>query len=320
MNENENNRPNAASDNISLEDLRNSYLQNDDSENAAGAQEDESGSVGSDYASAGNSEDAPQGDIGGMPNGQTVPNGYDARFGSAMGVSAQNDRLSELTAENEALKRQLAAASEAAVANAADANGKVAEVLSGEDLPTFDDEEYSFASDSERREMMGNYTKALIDYAVRKAQTDVLNRVAPLIDEYDKTVENAAFDNALQDLGSSPEFSDITSYKDDIRRLCERDEFKGMKPYQRVALSALVAKGMRASPAAQSESDIGSQADAILRNDALMKELEMRKARKLDSARGNFPVQSASGGLSSAAYVPPRKAQSIEELRDLYSE
>lgn len=96
-------------------------------------------------------------------------------------------------------------------------------------------------------------------------------------------------------MGASAEFEDIGSYKDDIRRLSEREEFKGMKPYQRATLAALIAKGMHVSPAAKNEPDIGTRADEILNDPALMKELEMRRARKMNDSRGDYPAQSASG-------------------------
>lgn len=318
MNENENS---TERNDITLEDLRNSYLE------TAGASGEEDASAAGEGASGG----MPQGGAAGgaepsvsSPSadgeGAAIPQngGYNERFGAAMDLSQQNDRMNALMAENAALKEQLATANAAASANAENANAAVAQTLTGDDLPKFDDEEYSFASDAERREIMGNYTRALVDYAVKKAQSDVLNRVAPLIDEYDHAVENAEFDNALKSLGASPEFADIASYSDDIRRLSAREEFKGMKPYQRVALTALIAKGMRTNPAAQENADIGSQADAVLNNEALMKEIELRKARRINDSRGDYPAQSASGGLSSAAYQLPRKAQSIEELRSLY--
>ena len=49
-----------------------------------------------------------------------------------------------------------------------------------------------------------------------------------------------------------------------------------------------------------------------------MKEIELRKARSLNERRGDYPTQVASGGLSAAAYMPPKKASSIEELRGMY--
>lgn len=314
MNENENNVGNK---DITLEDLRNSYLENtgvsaEPTTPDDGANGTLQGTAGGEEPSAGSqSADGEGAEI--LQNG-----GYNERFGAAMDLSQQSDRMNALMAENAALKEQLAAASAAASTNAESANAAVAQTLTGDALPEFDDEEYSFASDAERREIMGNYTRALVDYAVKKAQSDVLNRVAPLIDEYDHAVENAEFDNALKSLGASPEFADIASYSDDIRRLSEREEFKGMKPYQRVALTALIAKGMRTNPAVQENADIGSQADAVLNNEALMKEIELRKARRINDSRGDYPAQSASGGLSSAAYQLPRKARSIEELRSLY--
>ena len=309
MNENENG---TERNDITLEDLRNSYLESTGASDEARTPED--GAKGTSQG-ASNGEESSAGSTSADGEGAKIPQngGYNERFGAAMDLSQQSDRMNALMAENAALKEQLAAASAAASANAA-----VAQTLTGDALPEFDEEEYSFASDAERREMMSNYTRALVDYAVKKAQSDVLNRVAPLIDEYDHAVENAEFENALKSLGASPEFADIASYSDDIRRLSEREEFKGMKPYQRVALTALIAKGMRTNPAAQNEADIGSQADAVLNNAALMKEIELRKARRINDSRGDYPAQSASGGLSSAAYQLPRKARSIEELRSLY--
>lgn len=314
MNENENA---TERNDITLEDLRNSYLESTGASDEATTQDDGSKGV-SQGASSG--EESSAGSTSADGKGAEIPQngGYNERFGAAMDLSQQSDRMNALMAENAALKQQLAAANAAASANAENANAAVAQTLTGDDLPKFDDEEYSFASDAERREIMGNYTRALVDYAVKKAQSDVLNRVAPLIDEYDHAVENAEFENALKSLGTSPEFADIASYSDDIRRLSEREEFKGMKPYQRVALTALIAKGMRTNPSAQNEADIGSQADAVLNNAALMKEIELRKARRINDSRGDYPAQSASGGLSSAAYQLPRKARSIEELRSLY--
>ena len=314
MNENENA---TERNDITLEDLRNSYLESTGASDEATTQDDGSKGVSQ---GASNGEESSAGSTSDDDEGAKIPQsgGYNERFGAAMDLSQQSDRMNALMAENAALKQQLAAASAAASANAESANAAVAQTLTGDALPEFDEEEYSFASDAERREIMGNYTRALVDYAVKKAQSDVLNRVAPLIDEYDHAVENAEFENALKSLGASPEFADIASYSDDIRRLSEREEFKGMKPYQRVALTALIAKGMRTNPAAQNEADIGSQADAVLNNAALMKEIELRKARRINDSRGDYPAQSASGGLSSAAYQLPRKARSIEELRSLY--
>ena len=314
MNENENA---TERNDITLEDLRNSYLESTGASDEARTPDD--GSKGTSQG-ASNGEESSAGSTSADGEGAKIPQsgGYNERFGAAMDLSQQSDRMNALMAENAALKEQLAAASAAASANAESANAAVAQTLTGDALPEFDEEEYSFASDAERREIMGNYTRALVDYAVKKAQSDVLNRVAPLIDEYDHAVENAEFENALKSLGASPEFADIASYSDDIRRLSEREEFKGMKPYQRVALTALIAKGMRTNPSAQNEADIGSQADAVLNNAALMKEIELRKARRINDSRGDYPAQSASGGLSSAAYQLPRKARSIEELRSLY--
>ena len=314
MNENENA---TERNDITLEDLRNSYLESTGASDEARTPDD--GSKGTSQG-ASNGEESSAGSTSDDDEGAKIPQsgGYNERFGAAMDLSQQSDRMNALMAENAALKQQLAAASAAASTNAESANVTVAQTLTGDALPEFDEEEYSFASDAERREIMGNYTRALVDYAVKKAQSDVLNRVAPLIDEYDHAVENAEFENALKSLGASPEFADIASYSDDIRRLSEREEFKDMKPYQRVALTALIAKGMRTNPAAQNEADIGSQADAVLNNAALMKEIELRKARRINDSRGDYPAQSASGGLSSAAYQLPRKARSIEELRSLY--
>ena len=314
MNENENA---TERNDITLEDLRNSYLESTGASDEATTQDDGSKGVSQ---GASNGEESSAGSTSADGEGAEIPQsgGYNERFGAAMDLSQQSDRMNALMAENAALKQQLAAANAAASTNAESANVTVAQTLTGDALPEFDEEEYSFASDAERREMMSNYTRALVDYAVKKAQSDVLNRVAPLIDEYDHAVENAEFENALKSLGASPEFADIASYSDDIRRLSEREEFKGMKPYQRVALTALIAKGMRTNPSAQNEADIGSQADAVLNNAALMKEIELRKARRINDSRGDYPAQSASGGLSSAAYQLPRKARSIEELRSLY--
>ena len=314
MNENENA---TERNDITLEDLRNSYLESTGASDEARTPDD--GSKGTSQG-ASNGEESSAGSTSDDYEGAKIPQsgGYNERFGAAMDLSQQSDRMNALMAENAALKEQLAAASAAASANAESANAAVAQTLTGDALPEFDEEEYSFASDAERREIMGNYTRALVDYAVKKAQSDVLNRVAPLIDEYDHAVENAEFENALKSLGASPEFADIASYSDDIRRLSEREEFKGMKPYQRVALTSWIAKGMRTNPSAQNEADIGSQADAVLNNAALMKEIELRKARRINDSRGDYPAQSASGGLSSAAYQLPRKARSIEELRSLY--
>ena len=314
MNENENA---TERNDITLEDLRNSYLESTGASDEARTSDDGAKGVSQ---GASNGEESSAGSTSADGEGAEIPQsgGYNERFGAAMDLSQQSDRMNALMAENAALKEQLAAANAAASTNAESANVTVAQTLTGDALPEFDEEEYSFASDAERREMMSNYTRALVDYAVKKAQSDVLNRVAPLIDEYDHAVENAEFENALKSLGASPEFADIASYSDDIRRLSEREEFKGMKPYQRVALTALIAKGMRTNPSAQNEADIGSQADAVLNNAALMKEIELRKARRINDSRGDYPAQSASGGLSSAAYQLPRKARSIEELRSLY--
>lgn len=309
---------------ITLEDLREGYFADSDEEN-------ETGYAPNEVIPAEESSEAAQVNV--QENESPIPSAdADAEnIGAASGnVTSNGDimrrysdsmehmqGIEQLREENEALKAALAKANASESLQAKDVNAAVADTLTGNDMPSFDDESYSFASDAERKQMMTEYTRALVDYAVNKAQTDMLSRVAPLLDEHDKALESVAFDGALKELCSSSEFSDIDAYGDDVRRLCERDEFKGMKPYQRVTLAALVARGMHNSPAGE-EKDLGKKADEILENEALMRELETRKAMRLHNSRADYPAQKATGSLSTAAFEPPKKAQSIEELRGLY--
>lgn len=311
---------------ITLEDLRDNYafsrapqdLTNQPtSVQSNGQAEMQDGGMQGASATLPASDNAGNGSV----TSQNVPQSGTGSYDAAMRIAEQNEMLRDMQSQNAALQAEIERLRSENTQNAQQAAGQVAEVLTGSDeIPVFDGDRYNFASDAERAEIMNEYTRALVDYAAKKTQADILNRVAPLVDEYDRTVENAAFDNALKELGTSPDFTDIGDYGDDIRRLCAREEFKGMKPFQRVTVAALLARGMHASPAAKANNvpDIGKQADDILANEALMRELETRKARKVHDAQGNYPVQSASGGLSAAAFEPPKKAQSIEELRSMY--
>ena len=119
MNENENN--------ISLEDLRNSYLENTGTADAEVPETaGQADAPGDPETTAAEPQGAAQSGEQAESDGAPQP-GYDERFGTAMDMSAQNDRMNELMAENAALKEQLSQASAQASTNAENVGAAVAE-------------------------------------------------------------------------------------------------------------------------------------------------------------------------------------------------
>lgn len=217
-----------------------------------------------------------------------------------------------------ALQRENARLNEQQSTSAQQAQEAVAEVLAGKDsAPVFDSDAYAFASDEERQRMMTEYTNSVVDYATQKATSAMLEKMSPLMDDYESARRSEELERAFKQLKGVGGFSDIDEYHDDVMRICNRQEFNGMKPHQRVTLAALVSRALKSSPAAE-QKDIGTRAEEIYKDPELMKALETLKARNIQENADTYPPQSTGGGLNGAAYVPAQKPQSIEELRKMY--
>ena len=98
----------------------------------------------------------------------------------------------------------------------------------------------------------------------------MLEKMSPLMDDYESARRSEELERAFKQLKGVGGFSDIDEYHDDVMRICNRQEFNGMKPHQRVTLAALVSRALKSSPAAE-QKDIGTRAEEIYKDPELMK-------------------------------------------------
>lgn len=224
------------------------------------------------------------------------------------GILEENSALKQ---QIEQLKQQLSQAESAnrEISNAANQN--FAEQVAGIEKPVFDGDAYSYASDEDRARMMSDFSEKLIAYSTNKAQEDIMNKIAPLLKQYQKETEDAEFNDTLSKLGALDGMGDISQYADAIRKISAREEFKGMNPYMRVTNAALIAKGLQN---ANKPYDISARVEEIYSDPELMKALETRRLQQLEKSKANVPPVTASNGLSSTVYQPQARAQRLEDL------
>lgn len=224
------------------------------------------------------------------------------------GILEENSALKQ---QIEQLKQQLSQAESAnrEISNAANQN--FAEQVAGIEKPVFDGDAYSYASDEDRARMMSDFSEKLIAYSTNKAQEDIMNKIAPLLKQYQKETEDAEFNDTLSKLGALDGMGDISQYADAIRKISAREEFKGMNPYMRATNAALIAKGLQN---ANKPYDITARVEEIYSDPELMKALETRRLQQLENSKANVPPVTASNGLSSTVYQPQARAQRLEDL------
>ncbi len=239
----------------------------------------------------------------GIPVHQSIV-GYD----ETMEFAKARDRASELERENESLRRELEESRQARTQEALSKNEGIG------DIPELDLDGMLYASDEERGRMLAEYNRKLIELAAKQATADMLGRVQPLIRQYDEaTVENE-MNSALEELSTLEGWGDVRERKGEIRRLSERDEFSAMNPTQRMAVAALIDRGLRAG----ASRDVNAMADEVMANAELMKVITARNAREVRDKNVNIPAHSAGGGFGSAAYSVPARPSSFDEVREKY--
>lgn len=243
-------------------------------------------------------------------NGPAPQNTEDI-YGSYANNAEILEENSVLKQQVEQLKQQLLQAESAnrEISNAANQN--FAEQVAGVEKPVFDGDAYSYASDEDRARMMSDFSEKLIAYSTNRAQEDIMNKIAPLLKQYQKETEDAEFNDTLSKLGALDGMGDISQYADAIRKISAREEFKGMNPYMRATNAALIAKGLRN---ANKPYDISARVEEIYSDPELMKALETRRLQQLENSKANVPPVTASNGLSSTVYQPQARAQRLEDL------
>ena len=245
-----------------------------------------------------------------------------ADLDSAMRYAAEHDRATQLEAEINALKEQLAREKQANAETALKANEAVSEQLSGTSpLPELNLDELVYASDEDRAKALSEYNTKLIEIAAKQAMAEMLGKISPLMKQYDDAVADRQMAKAFSDLATLEGFSDIGGREKEIKGIMARPEFASMPMAQKVAIAALIDKGVEATrhKEAPAEPDLNSQADAILANPELMKVLTARNAKDIHDKNAGVPTHTAGGGFVNAAFKTPERPQTIEDIRAKYN-
>lgn len=183
-------------------------------------------------------------------------------------------------------------------------------------IPELDIDGLMYAGDGERTKMVAEYSKKLIELASKRATADMLGRVAPMIKQYDESAAQAEMNSALDELSGLDGWGDIRERSSEIKKLCARDEFSSMNPTQRLAVAALIDRGLRFSE--KRVPDLNVQADEVLANPELMKLIAARTAAEVRRQNSGIPEHRAGGGLGNAVYSTAEKPKSFDAVREKY--
>lgn len=238
-------------------------------------------------------------------------------FEEAMQFAQIRDENARLSSEVENLRNQLAQSQAMANHNAQAANQAIAEQLNGNGgMPELDVDAFLYADESERIRMKDEYDKKLIEYAAKQATAEMLGKISPLMQQYDTAVADRQMSEALDELAAMEGWSDVKDHSDAIRKLSAQPEFANMPINQRMAIAALIDKGMRASAPQPTPvtPDINAQADAILANPELMKIITMRNVKDVQEKNANVPTHIAGGGFGNAAFKTSKRPATMEEI------
>lgn len=273
--------------------------------------EESSGNYSDAENSAEDEQPAESTDIQGEIGENESANGLN--YDETMNFAKSRDRAEELERENERLRRELEESK----------NMRIESALSGESvnstvnsMPELNLDEMLYASDEDRSKMLADYNKKLIELAAKQATADMLGRVEPLIKQYDAAAVENEINSALDELSSLDGWGDVKERSNEIRRLSSREEFASMNPTQRMAIAALIDKGLRASE--KKAPDLNAMADEVMANPELMKIITAKNAREVQSKNVNIPVHSAGGGFGTAAFSVSEKPSSFDEVREKY--
>lgn len=216
--------------------------------------------------------------------------------------------INALRQENSRLSQELSRQQGAVQQQSEIMQGAIENAVSQPQIPKLNFRELQYMSEDEQTEAIQSWQDGVINALTERQKAEI----EPIRREYEDKRAAAADNAAKMSISSDPRFSDFGENSDEIDRIAAMSDFAGMSPEKKYLYSALIARGMRNSPATKpSTEEIVKMA---VSNPDVMRALEARRAQEVMDKNGQLPTLSASSGLSGANAMPEKSVKTKEDL------
>ena len=216
--------------------------------------------------------------------------------------------INALRQENSRLSQELSRQQGAVQQQSEIMQGAIENAVSQPQIPKLNFRELQYMSEDEQADAIQSWQDGVINALTERQKAEI----EPIRREYEDKRAAAADNAAKMSISSDPRFSDFSENSGEIDRIASMSDFAGMTPEKKYLYSALIARGMRNSPAAKpSTEEIVKMA---VSNPDVMRALEARRAQEVMDKNGQLPTLSASSGLSGANAMPEKSVKTKEDL------
>lgn len=216
--------------------------------------------------------------------------------------------INALRQENSRLSQELSRQQGAVQQQSEIMQSAIESAVSQPQIPKLNFRELQYMSEDEQAEAIQSWQDGVINALTERQKAEI----EPIRREYEDKRAAAADNAAKMSISSDPRFSDFSENSGEIDRIAAMSDFSGMSPEKKYLYSALIARGMRNSPAAKpSTEEIVKMA---VSNPDVMRALEARRAQEVMDKNGQLPTLSASSGLSGANAMPEKSVKTKEDL------
>lgn len=216
--------------------------------------------------------------------------------------------INALRQENSRLSQELSRQQGAVQQQSEIMQGAIENAVSQPQIPKLNFRELQYMSEDEQTEAIQSWQDGVINALTERQKAEI----EPIRREYEDKRAAAADNAAKMSISSDPRFSDFGENSGEIDRIAAMSDFSGMSPEKKYLYSALIARGMRNSPATKpSTEEIVKMA---VSNPDVMRALEARRAQEVMDKNGQLPTLSASSGLSGANAMPEKSVKTKEDL------
>lgn len=216
--------------------------------------------------------------------------------------------INALRQENSRLSQELSRQQGAVQQQSEIMQGAIENAVSQPQIPKLNFRELQYMSEDEQTEAIQSWQDGVINALTERQKAEI----EPIRREYEDKRAAAADNAAKMSISSDPRFSDFGENSGEIDRIAAMSDFSGMSPEKKYLYSALIARGMRNSPASKpSTEEIVKMA---VSNPDVMRALEARRAQEVMDKNGQLPTLSASSGLSGANAMPEKSVKTKEDL------
>ena len=216
--------------------------------------------------------------------------------------------INALRQENSRLSQELSRQQGAAQQQSEIMQSAIESAVAQPQIPKLNFRELQYMSEDEQADAIQSWQDGVINALAERQKAEI----EPIRREYEDKRAAAADNAAKMSISSDPRFSDFGENSGEIDRIAAMSDFAGMSPEKKYLYSALIARGMRNSPAAKpSTEEIVKMA---VSNPDVMRALEARRAQEVMDKNGQLPTLSASSGLSGANAMPEKSVKTKEDL------